>query len=256
MQEILSPLSQRINYIVNTFEGGVQRRFALKIGARPGQISEVLGERKAKPSSDLLEKIGKAYPEISTAWLLLGEGEMLKSVNANAQAENSASYTPDQNATPINILSNIPTVWLRRLPFKGRASFNYQQFQQRRDTDFLDDVLFRIPKGRTPEDYTDAMVIDIEGDSMEKSLYDGQSVIAWPIPESKWEHLHNTICFIDYDDTATVKAVLKNDLFNTDSLTLVATGGHGGSFTVARASIHSLWEVREFYDPQKVRLVL
>jgi len=28
-------------------------------------------------------------------------------------------------------------------------------------------------------------------------------VIAWPIPESEWEHLHNTIRVVDYDDTVT-----------------------------------------------------
>lgn len=177
-------------------------------------------------------------------------------LTSEAQAQKTSAYTPDRNATPIDILSNIPVVKLRRLPFKARASFNYQLLQRHMNTDIFEEVLFRLPFGKTEADYADALVIDIEGDSMEPSLRDGQKVIGWPVPESKWEQLHNTICMVDYDDTVTVKAIVKNDLFTSDSLTLVATGGGGGSFTVARAAIHSIWEVRDFFDPPKVRLIL
>ncbi|WP_460500758.1 S24 family peptidase [Hymenobacter agri] len=144
---------------------------------------------------------------------------------------------------------------LGRVSFKARASFNYAQLQRFMSSELFDKVLFRLPPGRTAEDYQDALVFDIEGDSMEPSLRDGQQVIAWPVPEGKWEYLHNTICVIDYDDTVTVKAIFKNELFDRDGLTLHATGGAGGSFTVARKDIHSIWEVREFYGVVPVRLV-
>lgn len=65
--------------------------------------------------------------------------------------------------------------------------------------------------------------------------------------DSRWEYLHNTICVVDYAEEVTVKAILKNDLNNTDGLMLHATGGAGGSFTVARKDIYSIGEVREFY---------
>jgi repressor LexA len=254
-KEELSPISQRINFIIDELENGVQRQFALRVGARPGQISELFGERKSKPSSELLEKIAKAYPELRTDWLLKGEGDMVIS----ADAENSqkiSSYPPGQgNVQAVGVLSDIPLIELRRVSFKARASFNYAQLQRFKDSDIFDTVLFRLPPGRTAEDYADALVFDIEGDSMEPSLRDGQQVIAWRISDSKWEYLHNTICVVDYDETVTVKAVLKNDLNNTDGLTLHATGGLGGSFTVARKDIHSIWEVREFYGVVPVRLL-
>jgi repressor LexA len=251
----LSPISQRINFIIDELENGVQRQFALRIGARPGQISELFGERKSKPSSELLEKIAKAYPELRTDWLLKGEGDMLISADAKI-SQNISSYPPGQdNAHAVGLLSDIPIIELRRVSFKARASFNYAQLQRYKDSDIFDTVLFRLPPGRTAEDYADALVFDIEGDSMEPSLRDGQQVIAWPISEGKWEYLHNTICVVDYDETVTVKAILKNDLNNTDGLTLHATGGLGGSFTVARKDIHSIWEVREFYGVVPVRLL-
>lgn len=177
-------------------------------------------------------------------------------LTSDEKPQNISSYTPDRNAIPVDILSNIPVLRLRRLPFKARASFNYQLMQRHMNSDIFEEAFFRLPTGKTEADYADALVIDIEGDSMEDSLQSGDKVIAWPVPPSKWEHLHNTICMVDYDDTVTVKAILKNDLFTSDSLTLVATGGGGGSFTVGRSAIHSIWEVREFFDPPKVRLKL
>jgi hypothetical protein len=254
-EEQLSPISQRINFIIDELENGVQRQFALRVGARPGQISELFGERKSKPSSELLEKIAKAYPQLRMDWLLRGDGEMTLSADAKNHSKIS-SYPPDQsNAHAVGLLSEIPVIELRRVSFKARASFNYAQLQRFKDSDIFDTVLFRLPPGRTAEDYADALVFDIEGDSMEPSLRDGQQVIAWPVSEGKWEHLHNTICVVDYDETVTVKAILKNELFDRDGLTLHATGGAGGSFTVARKDIHSIWEVREFYGVVPVRLL-
>lgn len=181
---------------------------------------------------------------------------MLQSEASTEKPQKVSSYPPDQNNVHARgLLSDIPIIELRRVSFKARASFNYAQLQRYKDGDIFDTVLFRLPPGRTAEDYADALVFDIEGDSMEPSLRDGQQVIAWPVSEGKWEYLHNTICVVDYDETVTVKAVLKNDLNNTDGLTLHATGGLGGSFTVARKDIHSIWEVREFYGVVPVRLL-
>lgn len=180
---------------------------------------------------------------------------MLKSEISDNSQEISSYPSGQGNVQAVGPLSDIPVIELRRVSFKARASFNYAQLQRVKDSDIFDTVLFRLPPGRTAEDYADALVFDIEGDSMEPSLRDGQQVIAWPIPDGKWEYLHNTICVVDYDETVTVKAVLKNDLNNTDGLTLHATGGLGGSFTVARKDIHSIWEVREFYGVVPVRLL-
>lgn len=190
---------------------------------------------------------------ISPTWLLTGEGEMLAS---DAQSQKNSSYPPGQtNVQAVGLLSDIPVIKLRRVSFKARASFGYMQMQHFKDSDLFDTVLFRLPPGRAEEDYKDALVFDIEGDSMEPSLRDGQQVIAWPVSDSRWEYLHNTICVVDYAEEVTVKAILKNDLNNTDGLTLHATGGAGGSFTVARKDIHSIWEVREFYGVVPVRLL-
>jgi transcriptional regulator with XRE-family HTH domain len=226
--------------------------------------SAVNGYEKGKsfPVPDKLLKLAQ-YFGVSVDYLLTGEStisqvnitEASKNSGIHSNARNS-QYPPGQtNVHAVGLLSDIPVITLRRVSFKARASFGYMQMQRYKDSDIFDTVLFRLPPGRTEEDYKDALVFDIEGDSMDPSLRDGQQVIAWPIPESRWEYLHNTICVVAYAEEVTVKAVLKNDLNNTDGLTLHATGGMGGEFTVARKDIHSIWEVREFYGVVPVRLL-
>lgn len=201
------------------------------------------------PSFDTLKKVAALY-NVSTDYLLNGSNSPFA-----AKAQKTSPYPADQsNVQAFKLLSDIPLIELPHVSFKARASFNYTQLQRHMNSDIFDTVLHRLPPGKNPEDYKDAVVFDIEGDSMEPSLRDGQQVIAWPVPESKWEYLHNTACVVDYEDTVTVKAIYGNDLNNTDGLTLHATGGKGGHFTVARNDIHSIWEVREFYGTVPFRL--
>ena len=221
-------------------------------GVSGTSIGNIESGATKNPGADLLGVISTKLG-VNPAWLLTGLGEMLLSA---ANSQNISSYPPGQNnVQALGLLSDIPVVELGRVSFKARASFDYSQLQRFMSSDLFDTVLHRIPPGRTAEDYKDALVFDIEGDSMEPTLRDGQQVIAWPVAEGKWEHLHNTVCVVDYSDTVTVKAILKNDLNNIEGLTLHATGGLGGSFTVARKDIHSIWEVREFYGVVPVRLV-
>jgi phage repressor protein C with HTH and peptisase S24 domain len=161
----------------------------------------------------------------------------------------------ESNVQAVGLLSDIQIVPLRRISMKARASFGYAQLQRIRDTDIFETLLHRLPPGRPEEDYKDAVVFDVDGDSMEPSLRDGQQVIAWEILNGKWEYLHNTICVVAYQEEVTVKAILKNDLNHTDGLTLHATGGRGGEFIVERKDINSIWEVREFYGIVPVRLL-
>lgn len=255
VEKTQQPVHERLNFLIERLASGVQARFAERVGVPTGTIGDILGKKKSKPGFELTGKILQAYPEVNERWLLTGEGKMLKS-EISDKAQEISSYPPDQsNVHAVGLLSDIPLIELPHVSFKARASFNYAQLQRHMNSDIFDTVLHRLPLGKTPEDYKDAVVFDIEGDSMEPSLLDGQKVIAWPIPDGKWEYLHNTICVIDYGDTVTVKAVFSNDLNNTDGLTLHATGGKGGSFVVAREHIHSIWEVREFYGVVPVRLL-
>ncbi len=240
-----------------------QQQVADAVGLTKSAVSKFESGR-SRPSSRVLTILSQLF-DTSVDYLLTGSAHPSASKKAvdmvyidppYVHSQKFPPYPPDQtNVHAVGLLSDIVVIKLRRVSFKARASFGYAQLQRFKDNDIFDTVLFRLPPGRTEEDYKDALVFDIEGDSMEPSLRDGQQVIAWPVPDSRWEYLHNTICVVDYAEEVTVKAILKNDLNNTDGLALHATGGAGGSFTVARKDIHSIWEVREFYGVVPVRLL-
>jgi repressor LexA len=241
-------LSERLK-LLRKGQKFTQDELADRLGLTKSAISKFETGNSA-PSFETLKKVALLY-NVTTDYLLNGSNSTFASKDQKV-----SSYPLGQsNVQAVGLLSDIPLITLRRVSFKARASFGYAQLQRYKDSDIFDTVFFRLPPGRTEEDYEDALVFDIEGDSMEPSLRDGQQVIAWPISEGKWEYLHNTICVVAYDEQVTVKAILKNDLNNMDGLTLHATGGAGGSFTVARKDIHSIWEVREFYGVVPVRLL-
>jgi transcriptional regulator with XRE-family HTH domain len=213
-------------------------------------INNIENGKTKNPGADVLSAIATKLG-ISTAWLLLGEGEMLLS---EVDQQKTSPHIAPNDAHAVGFLSDMPAVELPHASFKTWASFIELGGADVGSNGNLPTLLYRLPPGRTAADYEGAIVFDIEGDSMEPTMSSGQQVIAWFIPESKWEHLHNTACVVAYDDTVTVKAILDNDLFINNRLTLRATRQGGGSFTVGRSSINSIWEVREFYGRVPYRL--
>lgn len=70
-------INERINAIISDLYNGNKRAFANAIGVAPTVIENVVGSRQSKPSYGVLEKIC-AIANISAAWIINGEGRMLK----------------------------------------------------------------------------------------------------------------------------------------------------------------------------------
>ena len=66
-------------------------KFADEIGVQRSGISHILSGRN-NPGYDFIQKILIKYPQISAEWLILGKGEMYKSVNT------SMNKQPEPNA--------------------------------------------------------------------------------------------------------------------------------------------------------------
>ena len=64
--------------------------FAEKIGINPSGLTHILNGRN-QPSLDIVKKIVTAFPEISSEWLVMGMGEMIKSEEVPAPPVESAS---------------------------------------------------------------------------------------------------------------------------------------------------------------------
>lgn len=208
------------------------------------------GTRKA--SIAVATTIAKHFG-LSLNYLITGEGGL------SEQSAKNIVAAPSDSDEPLEVyvegpLVDMPHVDLPYPDFKTLAHFGQQPGLSLKS--FINSPTLRVylRPGELPSKYDNAMVIEIWGDSMEPELHSGDRMIVWQVPESKWESLHNTACVVAYDDTVTIKAIIENDLFVHDRLTLRAANPASGYFVVGRESIHSIWEVREYYDRPKYSL--
>lgn len=80
---IKATVNERINRLI--FELGLNKMdFAISIGKAPTVISQMIQGRN-KPGFEVLESILKTYPQVSSDWLMKGEGEMLREGNYTIQ---------------------------------------------------------------------------------------------------------------------------------------------------------------------------
>lgn len=94
-------INERINTIISDLYNGNKRAFANAIGVAPTVIENVVGSRQSKPSYGVLEKIC-AIANISPAWIINGEGYMLKT---NSEEKSALS---EKIPTPIETRPRIP----------------------------------------------------------------------------------------------------------------------------------------------------
>lgn len=77
-----STINDRVSYLIELKADSNQKKFAEIIGFAPQVISNIIKGRKTKPSFDVLLAITSSFDDISSEWLLTGDGEMFKSDNS------------------------------------------------------------------------------------------------------------------------------------------------------------------------------
>lgn len=212
-----------------------QDALAKRIGVSRAAISQ-FESGDSKPSVDTLSKLAQVF-DVDMQVLLTGK---LAPFDVHFQGP----------------LADQPHVDLPFPDFKTLAHFGQHSGLSLQSLANCNTLRVYLRPGELPSRYEGAMVIEIWGDSMEPELHNGERMIVWQVSEGKWESLHNTACVVAYDDTVTIKAIIENDLFVHDRLTLRAANRDSGYFVVPRNSIHSIWEVREYYDRPKYSLSL
>ena len=69
---------ERIEKLIETL-GLSARQFAVEIHVQPGTISNMMAGRN-NPSLEVMKRIMERYPTLNPEWLILGNGEMWRSV--------------------------------------------------------------------------------------------------------------------------------------------------------------------------------
>lgn len=78
-------INQRIQSIVDELFNGNVSEFERTSGIKPSTVKNIVGSRQTKPSYDILESIIRNNVQVSSDWLLTGQGSMLKSPFSSSQ---------------------------------------------------------------------------------------------------------------------------------------------------------------------------
>ena len=177
-----SPVYQRLNFIVDSFEKGNQADFARRIGVRSGVVGDMFGKRRNKPSFDVLSKIVSAYPQLRVEWLLTGEGEMLKS---SAPIKTSAVHS-DQNGREPNVVAIAEGDNTAAPLYNIRTAASYLgagQSQERPEPDGIISLpSWLLRRG-------DHAVFPVVGDSMEPTFFAKDYVLCRFLLKAEWGDL-------------------------------------------------------------------
>ena len=87
-------------------EGYSQAQFAAEIGIQRAAMSHIISGRN-NPSLDVLLKILRRFPSVSTDWLLFGNGPMTKSAQPAEPAENTTVPSDSNVAFADSIASSL-----------------------------------------------------------------------------------------------------------------------------------------------------
>ncbi|WP_167855721.1 XRE family transcriptional regulator [Hymenobacter fodinae] len=222
-------------------------------GMNQAQLAEKVGITRAGISA--IEK-GKSGAKATTLALIaqaLGvKQEDLLSEESVFTKASKRDHNPN-NVQAIGFLADMAAVDLPFVSFRARASFVELGLGIQHPNNF-ETLRLYVSSEEEAARYTGALVFEVEGDSMEPILRTGDKVIAWQVPDSKWEQVYNQVCVVAYDDTVTIKAVRENELFTRNLLTLYSQNPAAGFLPVQRQQIQSVWRVEEFFDRPKIRL--
>jgi len=71
-------VNERILILIKSLKMN-KNSFGNATGIQPQTLHHIVGGRLGKPSYEVIEKILETFPDISSEWLIMGEGEMNKS---------------------------------------------------------------------------------------------------------------------------------------------------------------------------------
>lgn len=198
---------------------------------RPQIIYDLLNGKTKSISNSFANKIVSVYPEISYAWLLTGEGEMLKG-QSNAKEIGGAYVATSQDDE---------VVMVPFIPISAQASFIDTLTSISNDT-WLD-TLPVVPTDAERANIDAYRIFEVEGDSMTPTVPNGALVLAQEMPEARW-HYAEGVVVIGYAEYIVIKRIEKNRLATDNYLILSSDNPRYGSMQVAFADIRCIYRAK------------
>ena len=180
----------------------------------------------------LTQALARAFPQISTAWLLMGIG------TPQPVATTSVAMVP----APQIPASQAPLVL--HLPFidiRARASF-VSSYLSGTTPDQLPLQPYLSKADLRPP--ANALLIEVEGDSMVPTLHPRDVLLIAPIAMSEWKYISGGIYMVVYGyDHLVVKRIHRNTLSTEGILRLESDNPTGGSLDLPAEVVQGIFKV-------------
>lgn len=197
------------------------------------QLGERIGVTKASVSA--YEK-GKAYPSAPILSKLAHEFSL--SIDELRFGDAPARARPPGTVPVPPHLIEVPY-----LPSPARATFaaalahNPQQAREQL-------ALVALPAGPPPIDPAEALVVEVDDNSLEPTLRPGARVLAIAVPPAEWPFMPPGIYCLAYRGAFVIKRLRDNTLLQSGLLLLHADGPAGGGYPVRAEDLCAVWQVR------------
>lgn len=199
-------VNQRLNFIVDNFEGGKKAAFARKVGMSPQGVQEILAGRKGDPSFKVLVKILESYPQVRIDWLVLGQGPMLRSAT-----DAEKGYSGHIGRFPVKSAWGNPEVAIIAGNQYNRLNHDYARRDEsevpnkkEKDTYAISNTLYTYDSLSLPASILKPglhRAFPIQDSSMEPSFGKGDLIIAKQLRDVDWNAFPREITKSDVIDT-------------------------------------------------------
>lgn len=210
-------IGTRINEVVKLYCNGNNSMFARELGTSEGSVRNYISTGSIK--SDILAKIVKTY-DINPIWLLLGEGEMLR----------SPSQPPLQEAKTEIIPCPSPQQGIPLIPIEAWAGvLNGEDYSIMAD----DCERYIVPSFKDAD-----FLITVRGDSMTPKYYSGDIVACRKVFLSDLWFQWGKVYIIDTNQGSLLKKVRRGS--SEETITLVSENPEYEPFELRKDQIYNI----------------
>ena len=179
MSSTEQPVSERIKILLEERAHGNKAELGRAAGISGQGVADLIGGRKGGPSFSVLQKMLRSYPDVSLAWLLFGEGEMLKSTEAPKTFALHSADGPRVVAAAEGDNTGAPI-------YNLRTAANYKGLGLSQEHPEPDGII-TLPSWLLRRG--DHAVFPVIGDSMEPTFFAKDYVLCRFLPKAEWAHL-------------------------------------------------------------------
>ena len=217
-------INSRIKRIREIFCNDENIVFANALNANPNTVNNWVREGYSV-GFGVASKVANKF-SVDVDWIMTGVGKEPQNTKTDSNAKFSGIFITDD-------LVQVPFVSVR-----ATAGFIESNF----DENTISETVTVTGLTKQELEKQKYLVFEVDGNSMEPTLKDGSQILAKIIDPSNWEYCSGKVFVVCYKNSLVAKRIKKNDLMESNNLTLSSDNEKGGETTVKRIDIHGIWE--------------